>query len=305
MNKKKKILITGGAGFLGRACASKFSNNNIVYGIGHGEISSNDLLDLGITKWINSSIDLESLIELEIKPDVIIHCAGGSSVGKSVEDPYQDYTKTVSSTASVLEFVRISCPEAKIIYTSSPAVQGVHDNTPIKTSDPCLPVSPYGYHKKMSEDLCESYKRQYDLDVNIIRFFSIYGEGLRKQLLWDALNKISNDKAVFWGTGNETRDWIYISDAVDLVYQLANTTERQLILNCGSGISTTIKETLELLKSEMNVDTKISFNQESRPGDPLYYWANIDKAKSLGWRPKVTLREGLKKIVSWYNEENH
>ena len=112
--------------------------------------------------------------------------------------------------------MRVYNPKAQLIYPSSPAVQGEHTNTPIKEDYVGKPASPYGYHKKIVEDLCQSYSEKYSLKISVVRLFSVYGNGLKKQLLWDAYNKIrySSKEVEFWGTGEETRDFIHIEDVL-------------------------------------------------------------------------------------------
>ncbi len=302
----KKIIITGTYGFLGQNTALKFKENGYkVYGCGHGYWTEDEYKNWGIDEWLEGDISLELLQKFNIQPEVIVHCAGSGSVGLSLSEPASDFHKTVSSILAVLEFIRISSPKTKCVYPSSAAVYGEHIDAIISTHDPLNPASPYGVHKKIAEELCVSYYNHFGISVAMIRFFSIYGPGLKKQLLWDASNKLINqaDGAEFWGTGNETRDWIYISDATELIYLNAISPHDLSIINGGAGEKNTIKETLSILSKELHKEKiSISFNNVVRAGDPRFYHADMSEALQCNWSPKINLEDGLKKYVDWFKE---
>lgn len=300
---QKSILITGGYGFLGRAVAKRFkSEGHHIIGLGTGRWDKVEALSFGFDEWLDASVTMASLCSLNKKFDVIAHCAGNGSVGYSISNPHQDFMKTVGSTAEVLEYMRLNNPSALLIYPSSAGVYGAKTDFPIKETDSLSPISPYGHHKKIVEELCESYSAAYGLKVVIIRFFSIYGPGLTKQLLWDASLKISsaNEEALFWGTGGETRDWLNIEDATALILKAVDCNDVFAIINGAAGIRVTVAETLEMLKEELGVSICIKFNNAVRAGDPRFYNANISRANSLGWAPVVPLRNGIRKYVEWY-----
>ena len=305
----KTILITGGLGFLGKNVAKHYHSLGYkVYGIGHGKIPTEELNTFGFHQWFESSVDLSALKSLDIKPDYILHAGGSGSVPHSYSNPFQDFVKTVDSTAQLLEYIKTHCPSAQLIYPSSPAVQGAHQATPIKVTDPCHPISPYGSHKLMAEQLCNSYSKNFGLKINIIRFFSIYGEGLKKQLLWDASNRLLLEKqnAEFWGTGEDVRDWIHIDDAVDLIAKVFETATNLPIINGASGQGHSVSEILFSLKEHLNSKATISFKGEQKKGDPSYYVAELSESNSLGWNPKVKLSDGLKRYATWIKKElNH
>ena len=300
----KCILITGAYGFLGRNTALKFKEHGFeVFGCGHGYWTKEEYKKWGIDKWMEGDISIELLQGFDIQPNVIIHCAGSGSVGFSLSAPASDFHKTVSGTLAVLEFIRIYSPKTKFVYPSSAAVYGEHINTAISTHDPLNPASPYGVHKKIAEELCSSYHNHFGICLAIIRFFSIYGPGLKKQLLWDSSNKLINqiDRAEFWGTGDETRDWIYISDATELIYLNAVSTQSFSIINGGIGKKYTIKKTLSILSKELHKENmSISFNNIVREGDPRFYHANMNEALQFNWSAKVDLEDGIHKYVNWF-----
>lgn len=213
----KTVLITGAAGFIGRYAAYEFSRNGwYVSGIGWGEWP--DCNSYGLSAWNNSDVNITSLLEFADKPDVIVHCAGGASVGFSVEHPAADFDMTVRTTSHVLEFIRLHSPATRLVYPSSAAVYGQVKNLPITEDTPLNPMSPYGLHKQMAESLCQLYSLQFGVLSAVVRLFSIYGNGLHKQLLWDACQKFSSGKNIFFGTGKEVRDWLHVEDAARLLF---------------------------------------------------------------------------------------
>ena len=301
----KKVLVTGAYGFLGRYTAKKFSENGYhVTGLGHGKWNEHGFKKWGVSNWVSSTITFETLINLNQAFDVIVHCGGSGSVAYSYENPYEDFQKSVQSTLSLLEYIRLKCPAALFIYASSPAVLGDLGERPISEDDPSNPVSPYGFHKKAAEELCQSYVKSFGLNIDIIRFFSIYGAGLQKQLLWDACMKIeqSSGKIDFFGTGEETRDWVNITDATNLILLLSDTNNRQglNIYNCGSGKKTTIAATIGKLVELYGKNVEINFNQTVKPGDPRFYHADVSKSTAIGWVAQVDLTQGFRQYVEYF-----
>lgn len=300
------LLVTGGFGFLGRNIARHFkARGYTVTGLGRDSWQPQEHLAWGFDHWIHGDITLDLLNRQPLVPDLIVHCGGSGSVAFSTTEPFLDFSKTVCSTAATLEYIRTSARAAKLIYPSSPAVHGSHGPSPIMTSAPINPVSPYGRHKRMAEELCEQYRSCFNIDVSIIRFFSIFGNGLRKQLLWDACQKLTSGRKhiEFWGTGDETRDFLHIDDAVDLVYTLAASDKKNLLLNGASGHWHTISEVLKMLAAALKSDAEISFNHNCKPGDPKHYQADISEAEKIPWHSRVSLDTGLKDYAAWFLQD--
>ncbi|MBB6127043.1 NAD-dependent epimerase/dehydratase family protein [Mucilaginibacter lappiensis] len=302
----EKVLVTGAYGFLGRYTAKAFSEAGYhVSGIGHGKWHKYEYNLWGIEDWHESTITFEALINLNKSFDIIVHCGGSGSVAFSYQNPYEDFQKSVQSTLALLEYIRLQGRPCHFIYPSSPAVQGDLGDKQIKENDPSNPVSPYGFHKKAAEELCFSYNKSFGLKVSIIRYFSIYGVGLQKQLLWDACMKIKNaaNEIALFGTGEETRDWLYVKDAALLILAIAINEKKSIsIINGGSGIKTTVNDTIQLLIKLYNKKVAISFNQKVKAGDPRFYHADISVAKELGWEPQVGLEEGILQYVNYFKK---
>ena len=300
----KRILITGAKGFLGSNIAKHFKSLGYeTHGIGHGSLSVAESNEIGLDYWKQGDISTDSIAELNQIFDLIIHCGGSGSVGFSIENPYEDFKKTVNGTLEVLEYMRLYNPKAHLIYPSSPAVQGEHPTSPINEEYTGNPVSPYGYHKKMTEDLCRSYSEMFGLKISVIRLFSVYGIGLKKQILWDACHKITDatDDVEFWGTGNEIRDFIHIDDVISIIKELINVEDRFTIVNGGTGKSYTIKHIVEMIKSLLQKNLEIHFNQKVNLGNPVYYCADTTKLKTLGIKITKDLEQEIAQYISWAN----
>lgn len=298
----RSVLVTGGFGFLGRAVAARFRESGYqVTGLGNGRWTRDESAAQGFDEWLGAGLSMSSLMKLRKTFDVIAHCAGNGSVAYAHSNPRQDFSKTVGITADVLEFIRVKAPSARLVYPSSAGVYGAQDDTPIRETDRLNPISVYGYHKRVVEELCEISSRNYGLRVSLVRFFSIYGAGLTKQLLWDASVKlVSGGTATFSGTGRETRDWIHVTDAARLMWTVAENPDSMLIVNGATGLRVTVREVLEQLKMALGVTTKIEFNGEERSGDPRFYHANVARLHDLGFTPRVTLEAGLREYAAWF-----
>jgi len=296
------ILVTGAYGFLGRNISKEFKKEgNHVSGIGHGKWDVEEYSNWGIDEWYETTITFEALLNINKKFDIIVHCGGSGSVGFSWENPYQDFQKSVQGTLAILEYIRLQNKGCKFIYPSSPAVQGNLGHVQITENMMSIPVSPYGFHKKIAEELCLSYHHNFNIDIGVIRYFSIYGNGLKKQLLWDACKKINHSNVVtFFGTGKETRDWIHVSDAASLLYKFSTKLEGYEVINGGSGIETPIDEIITFLCKYMNKQVEANFNGVIKEGDPIHFWADMNKAKTLDWKPEVNLKEGLMEYVNFF-----
>jgi len=296
------LLVTGGRGFLGRAVARHFKQHGWrVVGIGHGDWTPEQARAHGFDAWTRAEVCAAALAALPGTFDVVAHCAANGSVGYSLTHPLEAFRLTVQSTAELLEHLRRTSPAARVVYPSSAAVYGAAEDRPLVETDRPNPVSPYGWHKKMVEDLLACHASQFGMRVSIVRFFSIYGPGLAKQLLWDAAAKMrSGQRSVtFWGTGEETRDWIHVDDAAALVAAVCERDEPMLLVNGAAGARVTVAAALRLLRDALGADVDIGFNGAVKPGDPRHYHADVTRALALGWRPAVPLDRGFAGYVDW------
>lgn len=302
MKKMKKVLITGANGFIGSNVAKHFQvEGYITYGLGHGELSQNESKRIGLNYWMKADVSLKSILKFDQKFDVIFHCASNSYVGHSTNNPYEDFKKSLQGSIEILEYMRLHNPKAHLIFPSSPAVQGECENVPIKEDYIGRPISTYGHHKKIIEELCQSFHKNFSLQITIIRFFSIYGNGLKKQLLWDASKKMLNKKKVvnFFGTGDEIRDFLHISDVFKLIDIVLKIDKDFLIINGGTGIKQKVRDIVVTIRNILNPNIKINFNNRVNTGNPKYYCANIEKLEQNGFKATKKFNQGLNDYVTW------
>ena len=238
-------------------------------------------------------------------PDVMVHCAGSGSVAYSLSDPLSDFDRTVTTTATVLDYVRRRSPQTVVVYPSSASVYGVAKVLPISEDSATAPISPYGLHKWMAEQLVISYSTHYSVCASIVRLFSVYGCGLRKQLLWDGCRKLMAGDRVFMGTGGEVRDWLHIDDAADLLRVASeHATSQCPISNGGTGEGVCVREVLEHLANCLIVGGELpSFTDAQRPGDPSVYIADTTRAAQWGWKPSEHWRVRVAEYAAWWKLE--
>lgn len=302
------VWITGGKGFIGRNLSRLIASEQVeVCGIGYGLWTDDDFRTWGFSHWLNAEIDfagLSQLVSESGKPDIIFHLAGGSAVGPSIQNPYEDFQRTVDTTARLLEWVRQSSPDSKVIGVSSAAVYGSAFNKPISEQENGRPFSPYGFHKSMLEALFSSYRDSFGLDLSIVRFFSVYGSGLEKQLLWDLCQKLEKSNSaeiILNGTGNEVRDWLHITDATALLWLLANKSPNEItVVNGGTGNGSSIAEIAYLVCEQWGQNHSVKFSGISRKGDPKSLIADVSLANELGFTSKVSIQQGMSEVVNWY-----
>ena len=237
-------------------------------------------------------------------PDAIIHCAGSGSVGYSLDRPYQDFQRSAGTVAAVLEYVRLRAPHARLVLLSSAAVYGQCRDEAIREDAPQNPLSLYGAHKLFGETLCRMYGAQYGASSAVVRLFSVYGNGLQKQLLWDACNKAKRGDLSFAGTGEETRDWLHVGDAAELLLTtVEHASSLSPVVNGGTGESPTISAVLETLFHGLGVCEKPMFSGVARQGDPRHYRADVSKARGWGWSPKIGWRDGIRAYAEWFKAQ--
>ncbi len=294
-----KILVIGSRGFIGSHCVDFFSRQHEVW-------ECDVIIDYDRPRYIFiEAVDSDFQdIFINHKFDVCINCSGAANVPFSLEKPYNDFQLNTLNVFKILDAIRRFNPECRYINMSSAAVYGNPESLPITESMPYCPVSPYGVHKEMAEMLCDEFNRYWGVRTSCVRIFSAYGPRLKKQLLWDLAQKAKNNERIeLFGTGRETRDFIYVTDLVRLIdCVIANAPFDADIINAANGRQIEIAEIARLMMEALGCDKGIVFKGVNRKGDPLNWEADISKAKALGYVQETDIKQGINHYVKWLKE---
>lgn len=263
----------------------------------------------GLEKYQDTPITQDSFRKMllsEVPPGFIFHAAGGASVGQSWKNPELDRQNTLETTEHLLEAISQIAPQTHLIFASSAAVYGNAGMDILSEDSPCNPVSPYGEHKLLAEQACLRVANETGMKLSIIRFFSLYGPYLRKQILWDIIHRLRENSAELQlgGMGSEKRDYLHAGDAAQLIVDVTRReTASPLVLNGGTGVGTTVQDLAQSLLNALNLNTRLSFSGIRPAGDPINLVADISRARGIGFSPRLTLQEGLKDYVAWIGSQ--
>jgi dTDP-glucose 4,6-dehydratase/UDP-glucose 4-epimerase len=241
--------------------------------------------------------------------DICLNASGSANVQFSFENPQLDYRLNTANVYYILDAIRQYNPSCKFINLSSAAVYGNSITLPINETAELAPISPYGRHKAYSENICREFFEVFNVETVSLRIFSAYGDGLRKQLLWDVVEKIKNSsygEIELFGTGRETRDYIYISDlirAIDCIISYGQFYAQPV--NIASGIESTVSDVATIIAKKLGADVRIKFGNQQKAGDPLNWRADITALLKTGFVPEVSLPTGINNYVKWLKEEGY
>ncbi|MFW9928580.1 MAG: NAD-dependent epimerase/dehydratase family protein [Candidatus Thorarchaeota archaeon] len=308
------FFITGGAGFIGFHLAScLISSKNKITIYDNFSNSSKEKISPLISRGVNlvdgDILDYDRLSKPMANHDFVIHLAAQIDISKSIENPSHTKKVNVDGTINVLK----SCKKNKIknfIGTSSSAVYGNSTQLPLKETSTLTPISPYGQSKLEMEKAIIDFSKNNNLNSIILRLFNVYGIGQTESyagvITKFCNNIIKNKPLIIFGDGTFTRDFIHINDVVKAIINASNKMERKKgnVYNIASGTKTSILELAELILSISGKNLEIKYLPPKK-GDIPYSQSNIDLAKKeLNFNPKITLKEGLKDLINYYEHKN-
>lgn len=279
----KRVLISGSSGFVGQHLCNKLK-----------EIGIYEFFETGNSQTTN----LCNIEEVENLPvcDLIVHLAAKSFVPDSFLNPSKFYRNNIDNTINLLEKARKD--NAKFIFLST-YVYGNPEYQPIDESHIVNALNPYTQSKLVCEDICKGYSRDFGVPVIIFRPFNVYGKNQNKNFFIPTIiSQLGNDSIILKDP-RPKRDFIYVDDLVDAIVAGIDIDFMGIeIYNIGSGVSVSVKETVEIIARVSQSNAKVVFTNEIRQGEILDTVANISKAKRiLGWAPKISLEEGLKRLI--------
>lgn len=296
-----KVLIIGSKGFIGSHAYRYFSSQP-----GYECWSCDVVVDYNDERyWVidSSNADFNEVFEAQ-SFDYCLNCSGAASVPDSLKHPLRDFSLNTHNVAKILEAIRRHAPGCRFINLSSAAVYGNPIILPINESMAGVPVSPYGQHKLMAEMLCQQYYQYFGIATCSLRIFSAYGPGLQKQLLWDVFQRSRlAAPMILFGTGNETRDFIHVTD---IIQAIAIVIDRGVLdgstYNLASGTESKVRDVVMLLLKELSYAGTLSFSGAGRSGDPVNWRADISRLAGLGFSPTITIEAGIQQYVEWLEE---
>jgi len=296
-----KILIIGSKGFIGSHAYSFFSK------LSEYECWASDVVvDYTDDHYIlvdSSNANFSEVFEANTF-DICINCSGAASVPDSLNNPLRDFSLNTFNVVKLLDAIRKYQPMCRFINLSSAAVYGNPQKLPVSEADPIQPVSPYGLHKMHAEQICQSFYTYWGMRTCSLRIFSAFGPGLKKQLFWDLYNKsLAQSSVTLFGTGNETRDYIYIDDILQAIQLVIEKTDFVgECLNVANGRQYSTFDVVKNFYRQLGWNGAIKFAGNNRAGDPLHWEADITKLKQLGYQQQYDINTGLSKYVQWLKE---
>ncbi len=314
-SSRETTLVTGGAGFIGSHLVDRLVEQRkkviVLDNLSSGR-NSNVTSNSNVRFVCGDIRDAELVDELAKESDIIFHLAefipetrkygSGHVIRYSMQNPLEDFDISCRGTLILLEKARKY--STRLVFASSAAVYGEPDIVPTNEDSPTLPCSPYGASKLCAETYTRMYARIHGLQTTILRFFNVYGPRQQKYVMYDTLLKLkdNSERLEILGSGEEVRDFIFVSDVVDAILLVARDDRAAgHTFNIGTGIQTSIKDLVELVLDILGKQPQVVFTENSWKGDIKKLVADIKRIESIGFKPKFELESGLRKLVDWFN----
>lgn len=296
-----KIVVTGGAGFIGSHLAEFLIKKKhkvvIIDNLSTGRLANIKAFKKKL-KFVKADISKFGKWTKNLKnTKVVFHLAALADIIPSIQNPKKYFDANVVGTENVAS----TCTKygvEKVIYSASSSCYGVPKNYPTSENENIKPQYPYALTKNLGEQVLMHYAQIYGLNVTSLRLFNVYGTKSRTSGTYGAMfgvflaQKLKKKPLTVVGNGKQKRDFIYISDVINVFYKTIRVKKNFQIFNIGSGKPISVNEVVKLLGCK-------SINIPKRPGEPDITFANINKIKKeLGWKPKITIQQGIKNILN-------
>jgi UDP-glucuronate 4-epimerase len=315
LHSKQRILITGGAGFIGSHVADALCARGDELTVLD---NFNDFYDPAIKRRNLAGFEGARIVEGDIRDkelvgklfaegrfDGVIHLAALAGVRPSLVDPLAYEDVNVRGTMVLLEELRRR-PTTRFVFASSSSVYGTNEKVPFsETDDIHHPVSPYAATKRSGELHCYTYHHLFGIPITCLRFFTVYGPRQRPEM---AIHKFvratfEGQPIPFYGDGSTRRDYTYVDDIVDGVVRALDRCAGYEIYNLGESQTMSLAELVGEIGRACGRTPRLEL-LPLQPGDVLVTYANVDKAREkLGYRPSTSVRDGLERFVRWYRDE--
>jgi len=310
--KNKKVIVTGGAGFIGSNLAEELALRGhqvvIIDNLSTGNLENiRPVLPVGHVDYIEGSItNLPLMQKAFFGADYVFHQAALPSVPRSIEDPETTDSVNITGTLNVLIAARDNAVK-KLVFASSSSVYGDTPTLP-KTEDMLPnPLSPYAVTKITGEYYCQVFTKIYDLKTVCLRYFNVYGPRQDPKSAYAAviplfINAVLSGKSpVIFGDGEQTRDFTFVKDVVEANIQAAES-EVTGVFNLGNSQRITISQLTKLIIDITKNNNVKPVYKDPRPGDIVHSLADTSKAKAFGYNPKYSLEQGLKETINSFNK---
>jgi len=315
-----KILVTGCAGFIGWKISKYLlvSGHNVV-----GVDNLNDAYDPRLKHWRLTELKshkgfafhrldicnrqaIETVFKTDGPLDAVVNLAARAGVRQSLEDPCVYYETNVIGTLNLLQLCRQFVVK-KFVLASTSSLYGAHNPRPFREdANTDGPLSPYAASKKAAEVLCYTYHYLYNIDVTVLRYFTVYGPVGRPDMsIFRFIKWIAEGEPLkLYGDGSQERDFTFVDDIAEGTVKALKSMGYEII-NLGSGRPVPLRQMIVLLEELLGKKAQITYFPR-HPADVPATWADISKARRLlGWEPKTCLEEGLRHVVEWYLENRN
>lgn len=311
--REKKVLVTGGAGFIGSQLADRlldmqntvivYDNFDDFYGGKERNVQSN--IENSRFRLVRENIlNFEALASAMKGVDVVFHEAAQCGVRYCIRNPWKAHRVNVTGTLNVLMAARQTGVK-KVVFASSSGIFGLPHYMPMDEEHPTNPNSPYGVSKLAAEKYCLAFHEVYGIATVCLRYFSVYGpRGRPDQVIHAFASAVArNESPVIYGDGTQTRDFTFVSDVVDATILAAECDDvAGEVFNVGFGRETSVNEILDKVTEKLDRTREMRpIYEETYKGEfPHTFVDNAKARRVLGWRPKVDLDRGLEVFIQWF-----